>query len=75
MRFKHSHRHGKYSFPSELSDAPLFYSCFRPRPMLSPSRFFTPFAVAFVVIITVGLLAMMAGLLIHFLAFGKYFSG
>nr|AAL47139.1 airway trypsin-like protease [Mus musculus] len=44
---------------------------YRPRPMLSPSRFFTPFAVAFVVIITVGLLAMMAGLLIHFLALDK----
>ncbi|EDL89835.1 transmembrane protease, serine 11d, isoform CRA_a [Rattus norvegicus] len=44
---------------------------YRPRSMVSPSRFFNPFMVALIVIITVGLLAMTAGLLIHFLAFDK----
>ncbi|XP_034365387.1 transmembrane protease serine 11D [Arvicanthis niloticus] len=47
---------------------------YRPRSTLSPlslSRFFNPFVVALVVITVVGLLAMMAGLLIHFLAFDK----
>ncbi|XP_060234793.1 transmembrane protease serine 11D [Meriones unguiculatus] len=48
-----------------------FIPVVRSRPVLSPSRFFTPFVVALIVITTVGLLAMIVGLLIHFLAFDK----
>ncbi|XP_051026110.1 transmembrane protease serine 11D-like, partial [Acomys russatus] len=43
----------------------------RPRPVLWQSRFYNPFVVALVVITTVGILAMIVGLLIHFLAFDK----
>lgn len=46
----------------------------RPRSVIPQSRFFSPFVVAFIVIATVLLLAMTVGLLIHFLAFGKYLS-